>query len=174
MVVLQSCIAALAEENVNVILTTGYHALPKQVLPLPSNFHHAPYMPGLAMAERSDLLIHHGGYGSCQTGLYIGKPAVIIPTFSERESNARRVAATGAGTFVPVENGAGGKRVHVEELRATIKHGLSDPAFANNARLISQRMRMYGGPSQAARLIEQFSQKEGHSTSITHAITLQG
>jgi UDP:flavonoid glycosyltransferase YjiC (YdhE family) len=159
MVVLQSCIAALAEENVNVILTTGYHDLPKQVLPLPSNFHHAPYVPGLAMAERSDLLIHHGGYGSCQTGLYMGKPAVIIPTFSERESNARRVAATGAGAFVPVENGAEGKRVHVEELRSTIRHVLSDPAFANNAKRISQRLRSYGGPSQAARLIERFSQK---------------
>lgn len=159
MVVLQSCIAALAEESVEVVLTTGYHALPNQVLPLPSNFHHAPYVPGLAMAERSDLLIHHGGYGSCQTGLYVGRPAVIIPTFSERESNARRVAATGAGAFVQVENGAAGKRVHVEELRRTIKHVLSDPAFADNARLISQRMRSYGGPLQAARLIEQFSRK---------------
>lgn len=159
MVVLQSCIAALAEENVNVVLTTGYHALPKQVLPLPSNFHHAPYVPGLAMAERSDLLIHHGGYGSCQTGLYMGKPAVIIPTFSERESNARRVSAASAGAFVPVENDAEGKRVNVEELRATVRHVLSDPTFAVNARRISQRMRNYGGPSQAARLIERFSQK---------------
>jgi UDP:flavonoid glycosyltransferase YjiC (YdhE family) len=159
MVVLQSCIAALAEENIDVVLTSGYHALPKQVLPLPSNFHHAPYVPGLTMAERSDLLIHHGGYGSCQTGLYMGKPAVIIPTFSERESNARRVAGTGAGTFVQVESGAEGKRVNVEELRAKIKHVLSDPAFADNARRISQRMRSYGGASKAARLIEQFSQK---------------
>jgi len=48
------------------------------------------------MAERSDLLIHHGGYGSCQTGLVTGTPAVIIPTYAERESNARRIAALGA------------------------------------------------------------------------------
>jgi UDP:flavonoid glycosyltransferase YjiC (YdhE family) len=161
MVVLQSCVAALAGENVNVVLTTGYHLLPKQVLPLPSNFHHEPYVPGLAMAERSDLLIHHGGYGSCQTGLYMGKPAVIIPTFSERESNARRVAATGAGAWVQVENGPGGKRVNVEKLRSTIKCVLSDPAFANNARRVSRMLRSYGGPSQAAHLIEQFIQKEG-------------
>jgi UDP:flavonoid glycosyltransferase YjiC (YdhE family) len=158
-VVLQSCIAALAEEEVNVVLTTGYHPLPKQALPLPSNFYHEAYISGLAMAERSDLLIHHGGYGSCQTGLYMGKPAVIIPTFSERESNARRVAATGAGVFVPVENCAQGKCVRVEELRATIKHVLFDPSFENNARRISQKMQRYGGPSQAARLIERFSQR---------------
>ena len=159
MVVLQSCIAALAEENVDVVLTTGYHALPKEVLPLPPNFHHAPYVPGLAMAERSDLLIHHGGYGSCQTGLYMGKPAVIIPTFSERESNARRVAATGAGAVVQVENSAQGKQVNFRELRATIQRVLHDPSFANNAQRISRMLRKYGGASQAAQLIERFSQQ---------------
>jgi UDP:flavonoid glycosyltransferase YjiC (YdhE family) len=116
------------------------------------------------MAERSDLLIHHGGYGSCQTGLYMGKPAVIIPTFSERESNARCVAATDAGVFVPVENGTQGKRVNIDELKATIKRVLSEPAYANNARRISQRMRSYGGPAQAALLIEQFSQKANPGT----------
>src|SRR5215510_1678795 len=104
LVVLQACIAALASEEVHVVLTTGHHALPQELLPLPANFHHEPYLPGLAMAERSDLLIHHGGYGSCQTGLYAGKPAVIIPTYSERESNARRVVATGAGALVRVEH----------------------------------------------------------------------
>lgn len=159
LVVLQACIAALAGEDVNVVLTTGYHPLPKEVLPLPANFHHELFVPGLAMAERSDLLIHHGGYGSCQTGLYMGKPTVIIPTFSERESNARRVAATGAGAFVHVEHGVEGKRVRVEELRATIMRVLADPSFTNNARRVSQRMRSYGGPPQAARLIEEFSQK---------------
>jgi UDP:flavonoid glycosyltransferase YjiC (YdhE family) len=159
-VVLQSCIAALAGENVNVVLTTGYHALPKDVLPLPPNFRHEPYLPGLAMAERSDLLIHHGGYGSCQTGLYAGKPAVIIPTFSERESNARRVAATGAGALVRVENGTGEKHVNVEELRKTVRRVLSNPSFAENAKRIAQKLRSYGGPSQAAQLIERFCRGE--------------
>jgi UDP:flavonoid glycosyltransferase YjiC (YdhE family) len=161
MIVLQSCIEALAEENVDVVLTTGYHALPKQVLPLPSNFQHAPYVPGLAMAERSDLLIHHGGYGSCQTGLYMGKPAVIIPTFSERESNARRVAATGAGAFVQVENGARGKQVSSRELRATIERVLQDPSFAINARRMRHILQSYGGASRAAQRIERFGQQIG-------------
>jgi UDP:flavonoid glycosyltransferase YjiC (YdhE family) len=159
MVVLQSCIAALAEENMDVVLTTGYHALPKDVPPLPSNFHHTPYVPGLAMAERSDLLIHHGGYGSCQTGLYTGKPAVILPTFSERESNARRVAALGAGVYVQVETGLHGKQVNIGELRGAVRRVLSDPAFAVNARRMKDILRGYGGASQAAQSILQFSQQ---------------
>jgi UDP:flavonoid glycosyltransferase YjiC (YdhE family) len=159
MVVLQACIAALANEDLQVVLTTGLHALPEELLPLPANFHHEAYMPGLAMAEASDVLIHHGGYGSCQTGLYAGKPSVIIPTFSERESNARRIAALGAGAIVPIDMAPGEKRVNVEELRAAVKRVLTDPSFRNNARQIGERLRAYGGASQAANLIEQFTQK---------------
>jgi UDP:flavonoid glycosyltransferase YjiC (YdhE family) len=159
--VLHACIAALAEENVQVVLTTGHHPLPKEMLPLPSNFHFASFVPGLAMAERSDLLVHHGGYGSCQTGLYTGTPAVIIPTYSERESNARRVAAVGAGDFVvPVEKSRGKKHVPLEELRAKIRNVLADPAYATQARLMGERLRAFGGASEAARLIEHFVQSQ--------------
>jgi UDP:flavonoid glycosyltransferase YjiC (YdhE family) len=162
-VVLHACIAALADEDVQVVLTSGHHALPKGMLPLPANFRYEPFVPGLAMAERSDLLIHHGGYGSCQTGLYTGTPAVIVPTYSERESNARRVAAVGAGEFiVPVMDTSGKKRlVRVEELRAKVRQVLSDPSYAANARRISEKMRTYGGAPEAARLIEDFGRGLG-------------
>jgi UDP:flavonoid glycosyltransferase YjiC (YdhE family) len=156
-VVIEATIAALAGERVQVVLTTGSHPLPKDALPLPANFRHEPYVPGLAMAERCDALIHHGGYGSCQTGLYAGKPAVIIPTFSERESNARRVAAIGAGAIVPVQRVRGKKQVDAEALRMAVRRVLSDPSFANNARRAAERLRAYGGASQAAQLIEQFT-----------------
>jgi len=158
-VVIQACAAALAEEDVQVILTTGYHDLPEEVLPLPANFRHERYLPGLAMAERSDLLIHHGGYGSCQTGLYTGTPAVILPTYSERESNARRVAAIGAGAWVPVKNISGRKHVNTEELRTTVRRVLADPSFAENARRTGEKLRTYGGASRAAQLIEEFTQR---------------
>jgi MGT family glycosyltransferase len=158
MVVLQACIAALANEDLQVVLTTGHHPLPKELLPLPANFHHESYVPGLAIAERSDLLIHHGGYGSCQTGLYAGKPAVILPSFSEWESNARRIVALGAGAIVPVDMMSGEKRVDLEELRATARRVLTDPSFRDNARQIGEKLRAYGGASQAADLIEQFTQ----------------
>jgi UDP:flavonoid glycosyltransferase YjiC (YdhE family) len=110
------------------------------------------------MAERSDVLIHHGGYGSCQTGLYAGKPAVIMPTFSERESNARRIVELGAGAIVSVNSTPGKKHVNTDELRATVRRVLSDPSFRQSARQVGERLRLYGGASQAAGLIEQFTQ----------------
>jgi UDP:flavonoid glycosyltransferase YjiC (YdhE family) len=159
-VILHACIAALTDEDVQVILTTGHHALPKEILPLPANFRHEPYVPGLAMAKRSDLLIHHGGYGSCQTGLYTGTPAVIIPTYSERESNARRVAALGAGDLIVPTADASGKKKHVpaKEVRTRVRRVLSDPSFTMNARQISEKMQTCGGATEAARLIESFGQ----------------
>ena len=161
-VILKACIAALADREVQVVLTTGHHALPKQFLPLPANFRYEDYVPGLAMAERSDLLVHHGGYGSCQTGLYTGTPAVIIPTFSERESNARRVAAAGAGEYlVPREDKSWRKVIQPQVLWAEIERVLSDPAYKANAMRIRKELRSYGGASSAADRIEAFCRSRG-------------
>ncbi|UCD24137.1 MAG: hypothetical protein JSW51_14100 [Gemmatimonadota bacterium] len=154
-VVLRACIEVLAELDVQVVLTTGHHALPDEFAPLPGNFRFASYVPGLTMAEKCDLMIHHGGYGSCQTGLYAATPAVIIPTFSERESNARRIAALGAGEFVlPQTDDAGRKHIDLKEFRTKVKRVLSDSAYVENARRCSELFRSYGGARQAAQMIE--------------------
>jgi MGT family glycosyltransferase len=155
-VVTQACIEALRDADLQVVLSTGHHAVPKNALPLPSNFRHAFFVPALAMAERADLLIHHGGYGSCQTGLYTGTPALIIPTYSERESNARRVAAVGAGDFVLPAADASGKKKQLQaaEVRDKVNRILSDSSFRENAGRISERLRSYGGAAYAAKLIE--------------------
>jgi hypothetical protein len=45
--------------DASIVLTTGHHAFPKELSPLPANFYHAKYVPGLRMAKKADLLIHH-------------------------------------------------------------------------------------------------------------------
>ena len=153
--VIYACIEAFKDGDVQVVLSSGHQPLPKDVLPLPSNFRYVPFLPGLTMAERSDLLIHHGGYGSCQTGLFTGTPALIIPTYSERESNARRVAAAGAGDFVlPKTDASGLKRVDAAEVREKANRILSDSSYKENAKRISEKLRAYDGVRYAARLIE--------------------
>jgi len=159
-VVLRACIAVLADEDMQVVLTTGYHDLPVASASLPANFRYEPYIPGIAMAERSDLMIHHGGHGASLTGPYTGTPAVIIPTFSERESNARRVAALGAADFiVPKEDEMAEKHVSVEEVRAKVSQVLSNRSYAGSARRLGDKMQSYGGASEAARLIADFASR---------------
>jgi hypothetical protein len=72
-VVLEACLGALAGVDASIVLTTGHHEFPQELSPLPANFYHAKYVPGLRMARKADLLIHHGGYGSCQTSLWMAR-----------------------------------------------------------------------------------------------------
>jgi UDP:flavonoid glycosyltransferase YjiC (YdhE family) len=156
MVIVNCCIDVLASLNVSVVLTTGHHQLPEEIGTLPDNFIHAGYVPGLAMARKCDLMIHHGGYGSCQTGLFTGTPAVIIPTFSERESNARRIASLGAGEFIlPVTDGIE-KQVPLSEFQRKVETVLSDPAYTENAGSYSKKLQAFGGVEKALELIQNF------------------
>jgi len=156
--IIRSCVAALADEDLDVVLTTGHHDLPGGTAALPRNFRFEAYLPGQLMAQKSALLVHHGGHGSCMTGLVAGTPAVIIPTYSERESNARRVAALGAGKVVlPSTTDTGEKNVSADAVRAAVVHVLSEPAFLANARRVAASMSAYGGASEAAALIEAFA-----------------
>ena len=92
------------------------------------------------------------------TGLSTGTPAVIIPTITERESNARRVVAAGAGEIVlPVDGADGEKHVSPDDFSAKIHRVLNDPAYRSSARRVAESMRHYGGVKQAADRIEKLA-----------------
>ncbi|MFZ0637535.1 MAG: nucleotide disphospho-sugar-binding domain-containing protein [Candidatus Acidiferrales bacterium] len=157
-VVIRAAIAAFADAPVQVVLTTGYQTVPEEIGTLPSNFFHAAYLPGLAMAERCDLMVHHGGHSSVMTGLSAGKPAVIIPTITERESNARRLVALGAGEIVmPVDGADGEKRIDFVDFSAKVRRVLNEPGYRTSARRVAESMRQFGGAQEAARRIERFA-----------------
>jgi UDP:flavonoid glycosyltransferase YjiC (YdhE family) len=156
-VILEASIEALANEEIHLILTSGYHSIPEKYLPLPQNFHFEKYIPGLFLAQKCDLMIHHGGYGSCQTGIYAGIPAVIVSTFSERESNARRIASLGAGEYIlPVADNSRKKIIDVDEFKSKVRRVLENESYRENAQQQSKILKSYGGPQKAADLIENF------------------
>ena len=156
--VIRAAISALADAPVQVVLTTGYQQVPKELCTLPSNFQHAAYLPSLSMAERCDLMVHHGGHSSVMTGLSAGRPAVIIPTITEREGNARRVLALGAGEIVlPVEGTGSEKRIDVAEFGAKVRRVLNEPDYLRSAQRVAESMRKFGGAGEAANLIERFA-----------------
>jgi UDP:flavonoid glycosyltransferase YjiC (YdhE family) len=92
------------------------------------------------------------------TGLSAGTPAVIIPTSTERESNARRLAALGAGEIVLPRDGADGeKRIDVDEFSAKVRRVLNEPGYRQSARRVAESMRQFGGAHEAADRIENFA-----------------
>ncbi len=154
-VVIRAAIAALGDAPVEVVLTTGYQEMPTEIGALPSNFHHAAYVPGRTMAERSDLMVHHGGHSSVMQSLAAGTPAVIIPTISERESNARRLVALGAGEIVlPIDGEDGEKQIDLAEFAEKVQRVLHEERYRDAARNVAERMRQFGGAQEAARRIE--------------------
>jgi zeaxanthin glucosyltransferase len=87
-----------------------------------------------------------------------GTPAVIIPTISEREGNARRVVALGAGeTVMPTQNGDGEKQVDVAKFSAKVNRVLEDPVYRASAQRMADAMRRYGGAQEAADRLERFA-----------------
>jgi UDP:flavonoid glycosyltransferase YjiC (YdhE family) len=154
-VVLRAAIAALADAPVHVVFTTGFQEVPSELGTLPPNFHHADYLPGRAMAERCQLMVHHGGHSSVMQSLAAGTPSVMIPTITERESNARRVVALGAGAIVlPLNQADGEKHIDVAEFGATVHRVLAEPAYSVAARRVAESMRTFGGAEDAANRIE--------------------
>ncbi len=157
-VIIRACIEVLGYEKMQVILTTGHQPLPEEFAKLPPNFHYASYLPGFALAQKCDLVIHHGGHGSYLTGLSAGSPSIIIPTYSERESNARRLSSLGAGEFVlPQTDDSGEKTISMDEFREKVWRVLGDSTYQQNAQRVAQSMKYFGGANQAADLIEAFA-----------------
>ncbi len=153
--VLRAAFAALADQNLGVIVTAGFQERPEELPPLPGNFRDADYLPGLSQARRCDLVVHHGGHGSCMTGAFAGTPALIVPTMTERESNARRLASLGVAELqIPVVDEINEKRVSSAAFGETVQTMLADSSYRTNAEALSRRMGEYGGPGEIAERIE--------------------
>ncbi len=167
-IVLDACIQALAGLDADVVVGAGNQELPRR---LPANFIPLAYAPGQALARRADVMIHHGGHGSTLTALAAGTPALIIPTYSERESNARHAAALGAAlclvpeteggdaqhepalALVP-EMGGVGRRLEPTLVADAIRTLLEDPRYANSAQVAARQLAGLPGPAGAADIIE--------------------
>jgi hypothetical protein len=68
------------------------------------------------------------------TGLLAGTPAVIVPTITERESNARRFVALGAGEILMlVARPDGEKAIDAVEFGAAVNRVLKDAAYSHSA-----------------------------------------
>ncbi len=61
------------------ILAAGKNTDIAQLGAIPTNFIVRPYVPQLAVLQRADAFITHGGMNSVHEGLYYGVPEVVVP-----------------------------------------------------------------------------------------------
>lgn len=63
----------------------------------PANFRAAGFADGLALAEKSDVVVCHGGAGTVYQAILSGVPILALPTFHDQEYVAERLEELGLG-----------------------------------------------------------------------------
>lgn len=142
----RNCIAALAGENVQVILSVGEQVDIAALGPLPENVSVYPKVDQIAVLEKADVFLSHCGMNSASESLYFGVPLLCYPQTKEQGGVAARVTALGAGLML--ENPS------VSCIKAAVKLLLSDTKIKANAEEIARSFHRCTGPVAAANKIE--------------------
>lgn len=143
----RNCIAALAGENVQVILSVGDQVDIAALGPLPENVSVYPQVDQIAVLEKADAFLSHCGMNSASESLYFGVPLLCYPQTKEQGGVAARVTALGAGLMLdnPTQSA----------IKAAVKLLLSDTKIKANAEEIARSFHRCTGPVAAADKIEQ-------------------
>ncbi|MGA7616099.1 MAG: glycosyltransferase [Thermoanaerobaculia bacterium] len=77
------------------LLLTGWR---EQIPPvLPQGVRYEPFAPLHQLLPRAAALVHHGGIGTCASGLAAGAPQVVMPMAFDQLDNAARLERLGVG-----------------------------------------------------------------------------
>jgi UDP:flavonoid glycosyltransferase YjiC (YdhE family) len=92
-------LAACAGLDRPVLLVTAQQDLPDG--PLPPNMHWFPRLPFASVIPRVAAVLHHGGLSTSARAAAAGVPQVVLGYGFDRADNGARLAAAGAGAFLP-------------------------------------------------------------------------
>lgn len=95
-----------------------------------------------------DLVIHHGGMGTTHAALVHGVPQLVVPHAGEQHLQARRVEAAGVGRALRPSEAT------PDRWREAIAGLLGESGFREQAQRWAARMRIAGGPEEAADIFE--------------------
>jgi UDP:flavonoid glycosyltransferase YjiC (YdhE family) len=149
--ILESIARALAGLELDVIATTGLGQRGESLLAVAPNIQIHDWIDIPRLLQQSAAFIHHGGHGSCMAAIIAGVTSVVIPTFQEREFNARQLHELGLGVFLPPDSSS------PMDLRDALLTQLRDAATPRNLRFWQEELgrRAYGGGRRAAELVRQ-------------------
>ena len=142
----EKCIAALRDQNVDVIISCGKATDREALGVLPDNIQVYPYVDQLEVLSRADVFITHCGMNSVSESLYMAAPMVLYPQTGEQKAVARRVTEKGAGVVLNDDSVLG--------IRSSVQAILSDPAYGKAAEACSTDFRACSGVAGAAEFIE--------------------
>ncbi len=146
-------LAALADQPVRVLLTTGQRMDPADLGPVPANARVERWWPQRDVMPHAAAVVGHGGFGTTMAALAGGVPQVVVPLFStDQRANAEHVAAIGAGLHL------GGPEA-VGDLPAAVASLLGDPAYRTAARAVADEMAALPPVAEAVALLERIGSR---------------
>lgn len=157
----RQALAAFAECNYQIVLSTGQKTSLETLGTIPTNFVVQAFVPQLDILQRAALFITHGGMNSVSEALYYGVPLLAIPQSADQPWVARRIVQIGAGKMLHRSN------VHSQVLRASADEILAQPSYAQASVRIGKTLRDAGGYKRAADEIQQLMRST--SSFVTHA-----
>ncbi|MFC9436083.1 glycosyltransferase [Nocardia sp. NPDC057030] len=115
---------ALAELEVDAIVTVGRTNDPGGFGPLPASIHLEQWLPLAAVLARCDAVICHGGAGTTLAALSLGLPLLLLPRGADQFPTAAACRAVGAAQVVPPD------AVTADNVRSRIEAMLTDASYA--------------------------------------------
>ena len=144
-------LAALRDEPVTLIVTTGGHTDPAAFGPQPAHVHLARYIPQSLLLPRCDLVISHAGWNTVLAALERGLPMVLLPSGNDQPEQASRCAALVVGRVV---EGAG---LTPEGVRDAVRAVLGQPRYRDNAARLRDEMAAQPDVHHAVALLERLA-----------------
>ena len=142
-------IAALAQQEVLVIVTTGGGASPTG--PLPGNVRVESFVPYAALMPHVSAYVTNGGYGGVQMALAHGVPMMVCGATEDKPEVAARVAWSGAGVRVRATPPS------TEAIATAVRAVLWDSRYRLNAQRIAADIAGVDAAGTGAELVERLA-----------------
>jgi UDP:flavonoid glycosyltransferase YjiC (YdhE family) len=144
-------LAALASEDILVVVTTG--GRPPSTVPgkLPANARIEAFIPYDRLLPNVDVMVTNGGYGGVQYALSHGIPLVVAGEGEDKPDIAARVAWSGTGINLRTWHPRPAK------VRAAVRRALNEPSLRERARGIQGEMASYDAVTTVADTLEQLA-----------------
>jgi UDP:flavonoid glycosyltransferase YjiC (YdhE family) len=137
-------LSALAEVDVDVLVTTGSQNDPSELGPLPANATVERYVPQADVLPRSSLVVTHGGSGSVLGALAHGIPMLVAPQQADQFENAAAAAQAGAArVLLPDE-------LTEDAVREAVVALLSKEEYTSAARVVADEIAAMPSPAEVA------------------------
>ena len=146
---IEPTIAALADEDVTVVVTTGGRDVGEIRGPIPANTIVSEYLPHDVLLPKVDVMVTNGGYGAVQRAVSAGVPLVVAGETEDKPEVASRVAWSGAG--VDLKTGTPSAAVVGDAVREVLRNH----RYRSRARELESAFARRDGVAEIAALVDE-------------------